>query len=139
MDGSHTRRFFLEPRQTFQRQYEALRALFVDDEPLERVAERFDYKPSTLRSMASRLRADYRRGVVTPFFSRTAEDGPSVPVRAKDDRGPKRPTSQTVASWTSSPAARSVRASRGSSSSCPSWPASASIGSSPRPAIPARR
>ena len=43
MDGSHTRRFFLEPQQTFQRQYEALRALFVDDEPLERVAERFDY------------------------------------------------------------------------------------------------
>jgi hypothetical protein len=98
MDGSHTRRFFLEPQQTFQRQYEALRALFVDDEPLERVAERFDYKPSTLRSMASRLRADYRRGVATPFFSRTAADGPSVPVRAQNDRGPRRPTSPTVAS-----------------------------------------
>ncbi len=98
MDGSHTRRFFLEPQQTFQRQYEALRALFVDDEPLERVAERFDYKPSTLRSMASRLRADYRRGVATPFFSRTAADGPAVPVRAKNDRGPRRPTSPTVAS-----------------------------------------
>jgi hypothetical protein len=98
MDGSHTRRFFLEPQQTFQRQYEALRALFVDDEPLERVAERFDYKPSTLRSMASRLRADDRRGVATPFFSRTAADGASVPVPAKDDRGPRRPTSRTVAS-----------------------------------------
>jgi hypothetical protein len=98
MDGSHTRRFFLEPRPTFQRQYEALRALFVDDEPLERVAERFDYKPSTLRSMASRLRADYRRGVATPFFSRTAAGGPSAPGRAKDDRGPRRPTSRTVAS-----------------------------------------
>jgi len=98
MDGSHTRRFFLEPQQTFQRQYEALRALFVDDEPLERVAERFDYKPSTLRSMASRLRADHRRGVVTPFFSRMAADGPSVPVRAKNDRGLKHPMSQTVAS-----------------------------------------
>jgi hypothetical protein len=98
MDGSHTRRFFLQPQQTFQRQYEALRALFVEDEPLERVAERFDYKPSTLRSMASRLRADYRRGVATPFFSRTAADGPAVPVRAKDDRGPRRPTSPTLAS-----------------------------------------
>jgi transposase-like protein len=98
MDGSHTRRFFLEPQQTFQRQYEALRAIFVDDDPVERVAERFDYKPSTLRSMASRLRADYRRGVATPFFSRTAADGPSVPVRAKDARGPRRPTSQTLAS-----------------------------------------
>ncbi|HMB07332.1 MAG TPA: hypothetical protein VKP69_26825 [Isosphaeraceae bacterium] len=97
MDGSHIRRFFLEPQQTFQRQYEALRAIFVDDEPLERVAERFDYTPSTLRSMASRLRADCRRGVATPFFSRTAAGGPSVRVPVKDDRAPRRPTSQTVA------------------------------------------
>jgi hypothetical protein len=98
MDGSHTRRFFLEPNQTFQRQYEALRALFVDDEPLERVAERFDYKPSTLRSMASRLRAECRRGVATPFFSPTAAGGPPVSVRAKGDRAPRRPPSRTVAS-----------------------------------------
>jgi hypothetical protein len=98
MDGSYTRRFFLEPRQTFQRQYEALRAIFVDDEPLERVAERFDYKPATLRSMASRLRADCRRGVATPFFSRTAEGGPLGTVWAEGDRAPTRPTSRTVAS-----------------------------------------
>ncbi len=98
MDGSPVRRFFLEPRQTFQRQYEALRALFVDDEPLERVAERFDYKPSTLKSMASRLRTDRRRGIATPFFSRTAAGAPSVRVRAKVDRAPRRPTSRTVAS-----------------------------------------
>ena len=44
MDGSHIKGFFLEPRQTFQRQYEALRAIFVDNEPLERVAERFGYR-----------------------------------------------------------------------------------------------
>lgn len=98
MDGSHIKGFFLKPRQTFQRQYEALRALFVDDEPLERVAERFGYKPSTLRSMASRLRADWRRGDTTPFFSRTAAGGPSGVVRAEDDRFPRHPTSRTVAS-----------------------------------------
>ena len=97
MDGSHTKRFFLEPQQTFQRQYEALRALFVDDEPLERVAERFDYKPSTLRAMASRLRADCRRGVAPPFFSPMAEGGPPAPAPAKYDRSPRRPTSRTVA------------------------------------------
>ncbi len=98
MDGSHIRGCFLEPRQTFQRQYEALRALFVDDESLERGAKRFGYKPSTLRSMASRLRADCRRGVTTPFFSRTAAGAPSVRVRAKVDRAPRRPTSPTLAS-----------------------------------------
>jgi hypothetical protein len=97
MDGSHTTRFFLEPQQTFQRQYEALRAIFVDDQPLERVAERFGYKPSALRSMASRLRADCRRGVVTPFFSQTVVGDPSAPVRAKNDPVPKRPTLRTVA------------------------------------------
>ena len=98
MDGSHTRRFFLEPQQTFQRQYEALRAVFVDNEPLGRVAERFDYKPSTLRSMASRLRADCRRGVAPPFFSPTAVGGPPARARPKNDRSPRRPTSRTVAS-----------------------------------------
>jgi hypothetical protein len=98
MDGSHARRFFLEPQQTFQRQYEALRAIFVDDEPLQGVAARFDSKPSTLRSMASRLRADCRRGIATPFFSRTAAGGPSARVRANNDRSPRHPTSRTVAS-----------------------------------------
>ena len=52
MDGSPTERFFLEPQQTFRRRYEALRAASADDEPLERVAVRFDYKPSAPRSMA---------------------------------------------------------------------------------------
>jgi hypothetical protein len=98
MDGSHIREFFLEPRQTFQRQYEALRAIFVDDEPLQCVAERFGYTPATLRSMASRLRADRRQGVATPFFSRTAAGGPSGKVRAEGDQTPRRPTSRIVAS-----------------------------------------
>ena len=89
--GAATRRFFLEPQQTFQRQYEALRAIFVEDEPLERVAERFGYKPSTLQSMASRLRADCRRGVTPPFFSPTAAGGPSGPVRAEVARAPETP------------------------------------------------
>ena len=98
MDESHTSRFFLDPKQTFQRRYEALRAVFVEAEPIDQVAGRFGYKPSALRSMASRLRADCRRGVVPPFFSRTAADAPSVPVRAGNGRAPRRPTSRTVAS-----------------------------------------
>jgi len=97
MDGSHIKRFFLEPRQTFQRRYEALRAIFVDNEPIEHVAGRFGYTSATLRSMASRLRADCRRGVATPFFSRTAADGPSEEVRAESGRSPRRPTSRMVA------------------------------------------
>jgi len=80
MDGSHTRRYFLEPRQTLQRQYEALRAIFVDDQPIDRVAERFGYKPSALKSMASHLRANCRQGVGPPFFSPMVAD--DLPARA---------------------------------------------------------
>ena len=98
MDGSHARRFFLEPKPTFQRQYEAFRAIFVDAEPLDQVATRLGYKTSALRSMASRFRVDCRRGVVPPFFSRmVAGDLPDRP-RAKTDRAPNRPMSQTAVS-----------------------------------------
>jgi hypothetical protein len=83
MDRSHTSRFFLEPRQTFQRQYEALRAIFVEGQPMDQVAVRFGYKLSALKSMASRFRADCRRGVATPFFSPTdADDPPGPPAQA---------------------------------------------------------
>jgi hypothetical protein len=97
MDGSHARRFFLDPKPTFQRQYEALRAIFVDDQPLDQVAQRFGYKPSALRSMASRLRADCRRGVTTPFFSPTDVADLSAQVHAKSDHAPRRPASPTAA------------------------------------------
>ena len=98
MDGSHTSRFFLEPKPTFQRQYEALRAIFVDGVPLDQVAVRFGYKSSALRSMASRFRADCRGGVTTPFFSPTDADDPSVQVPAKAGHAPNRPKSPTAES-----------------------------------------
>jgi hypothetical protein len=96
MDGSHTSRFFLEPKQTFQRQYEALRAVFVEAEPIDRVAIRFGYKPSALRSMASRFRADCRRGATTPFFSPTGADDHDRQAPAKTSHAPNRPKSPTA-------------------------------------------
>jgi hypothetical protein len=75
MDDRPCREFFLEPQHTFQRRYEALRAIFVSGEPLVPVAERFGYKLATLKSVVSRFRADRRRGVTPPFFCRTVEDG----------------------------------------------------------------
>ena len=53
--------FFLEPQQTFHRQYEALRAIVVGGEPLRLVAERFGCKVPALKSMACRFRASCRR------------------------------------------------------------------------------
>jgi hypothetical protein len=96
MDGSYTSRFFLEPKQTFQRQYEALRAIFVEGQPLDQVAVRFGYKSSALKSMASRFRADCRGGVTTPFFSPTDADDPPGQAPAKARRIPNRPKSPTA-------------------------------------------
>jgi hypothetical protein len=98
MEVSHTSRFFLEPNQTFQRQYEALRAIFVDGEPLDQVADRFGYKSSALRVMASRFRGDCRRGATPPFFSMTDADVHSAPAHAKTSRAPICPKSLTVES-----------------------------------------
>jgi hypothetical protein len=96
MDGSHTSRFFLEPKQTFQRQYEALRAVFVEAEPIDQVAGRFGYKPSALRSMASRFRADCRCDVTPPFFSPTDAADHSGQAKAKIGHAPSRPSSPTA-------------------------------------------
>jgi len=98
MEGSHPSRFFLEPTQTFQRRYEALRAVFVDAQPLDRVAERFGYKLSALRSMVSRFRTDCRRGVTPPFFSPTGVGDLPDRARAKTDQAPNCPKSRTVGS-----------------------------------------
>jgi hypothetical protein len=98
MDGSRTRRFFIEPKQIFQRQYEALRAIFVDAEPLDQVAVRFGYKSSALRSIVRRFRADCRRGVPTPFFSPTDADDHSGHGHARTAHAPKRPRSRTLGS-----------------------------------------
>jgi hypothetical protein len=118
MEGCHDRQYFLEPQVTFHRQYEALRAVNVEGQPLERVAMRFGYKISTLQSMVSRFRADRRSGVTPPFFAPTAADGPAGHRRAEAASLRKSPKSPTPESSTSPQAAHSTRASWVCSSSC---------------------
>jgi hypothetical protein len=97
MEGDDSR-FFLAPEQTFHRRYEALRAIVVDGEPVDRVAERFGYKTSALRSMVSRFRADRRRGVTPPFFSPTVAGDPANAAAKGASRSPRPRRSPTVAS-----------------------------------------
>jgi hypothetical protein len=94
MDDQLCRQYFLAPQETSQRRYEALRAVFVDGEPLAIVAQRFGYKVATLKSMACRFRADCRRGVSPPFFFRTvAADRPDpVATTGTNPNPPKSPT-----------------------------------------------
>ena len=51
-------KFFLVPHFSLQRQYEALRAVFVDEDPSIDVARRFGYSPGTLRVLCHQFRHD---------------------------------------------------------------------------------
>lgn len=55
---------FLEPANSHHRQYEALRAYFVEQRPAAEVAEQFGYTPGTLRVMA----CEFRRNPTRSFF-----------------------------------------------------------------------
>ena len=67
MKDTFCRRFFLEPTQTLHRRYEALRAVFIEQQPQMAVAQRFGYTYATLRRMVSDFRAQCRAGQAPPF------------------------------------------------------------------------
>jgi hypothetical protein len=62
-------RAFLEPATAKHRQYEALRACFVEKQPPSQAAPRFGYSPGTLRVMCSK----FRRHPSLSFFFPTAD------------------------------------------------------------------
>jgi hypothetical protein len=72
-------RFFLAPRFPMQRQYEALRAYLVDEEPSGDVARRFGYSAGTFRVLCHQFRHDPQKRA---SFFRQPQRGPhSSPAR----------------------------------------------------------
>lgn len=71
-------RVFLEPANATQRQYEALRAYFVDKLPSVEAARRFGYSPGSFRVLC----CDFRRNPGRPFFVEPRQQ----PRRAKTER-----------------------------------------------------
>jgi transposase len=65
------RRFFAQPAAPRQRQYEALRAFYVERQPSAEVARRFGYSAGTFRVLCH----SFRRGELPEFFA-TAHPGP---------------------------------------------------------------
>jgi hypothetical protein len=61
---------FLEPSNATHRQYEALRAFFVDGWPSKEVAARFGYTPGSFRVLCHHFRADPSREFFLPERSR---------------------------------------------------------------------
>src|SRR5574341_2552428 len=58
LDISACRRFFLEPRHPRQRQYEALRAYFVEGRPPKEVARAFGYSVGSFHVLCHHFRRD---------------------------------------------------------------------------------
>ena len=93
MDDELCRQFFLQPHETLQRHYEALRAFFLDGQPLAEIADRFDYRTSSLKSMVCRFRASCTNGGPPPFFFRTGAVAPPGDAGVKTKTGRIGPTS----------------------------------------------
>jgi len=71
--------FFAAPEATRQRQYEALRAYFLDNRPAADVAARFGYSTASLRSLCHQFRHD---PVLRAGFFQTPRPGPrQAPAR----------------------------------------------------------
>jgi hypothetical protein len=82
MDDLRCEHFFRHPRQPQQRQYEALRACFVERRPLPEIARQFGFAHGSLRNLVCQFRAHCRAGQVPPFsLPRRADDRP-VPAPA---------------------------------------------------------
>ena len=64
-------RFFLQPASTARRQYEALRAYFVDGASTDQVSRRFGYTPGSFRVLAHHFRRSKRQ------FFRDLKPGPT--------------------------------------------------------------
>ncbi len=72
MDDSLPRDAFLRPSCAAHRQYEALRAVFVDGLSQKDAALRFDYSPGAFRILVGQFRAACAAGNVTPFLPTSA-------------------------------------------------------------------
>ena len=71
--------FFLGPEKTLQRQYEALRACFVDGIPAREVAQRFGYTPGFVRVLCHQFRHDPAKR--DGFFQDVKHGPQSAPAR----------------------------------------------------------
>ncbi len=75
MDDILCRHFFSEPSCVPQRQYEALRAVFVDGCRQKEVAERFGYDYAAFRQLVGQFRAGCAGGAPPPFSTPRAQAG----------------------------------------------------------------
>jgi hypothetical protein len=90
MDDTTLRRFFSDPACPAQRQYEALRAVFLDGLPQKEVAGRFGYSFAAFRQLVHEFRAACAAGAPPPFSPPRAARGarPGAPRARPSRRSP---------------------------------------------------
>ena len=70
MDDIRCREFFTQPTQPYHRQYEALRAVFVEGHSQKEVADHFGYTYDSLRQLVRGFRQqDQQAPISAPFFA----------------------------------------------------------------------
>jgi hypothetical protein len=90
MDDSALRDYFLSPCCPGQRQYEALRAVFVEGISQKQAAQRFGYSYGAFRQLVLEFRSAFSGGSAPPFSTKLqAADNP-----ASSRRGRRDPTSR---------------------------------------------
>jgi hypothetical protein len=88
MDNSSLRDFFLKPSTPGQRQYEALRAVFIDGLSQKEAAERFEYSYGAFRVLVHQFRASMSASHPPPFLPQHGK-GVLLPSR-RLTKGPRR-------------------------------------------------
>ena len=70
MDDADYRRYFTQPSQTYQRRYEAVRAVIIDGRSQKDVADQFGFRYSSLRQLLYEFRRQVDAGPSSesPFF-----------------------------------------------------------------------
>ena len=76
---AHEAQFFLGPESPLHRQYEALRAFFVEEQPGPQVARRFGYSPNALRVLCYQFRHDPQKR--SAFFQHPKSGPRHAPAR----------------------------------------------------------
>jgi hypothetical protein len=97
MDNSSLRDFFLKPSTPARRQYEALRAVFIDGLPQKEAAERFKYSYGAFRVLVHQFRASLNAGQLSPFLPPHGKDVLLPSRQRTKGRSRRKPLSPTHA------------------------------------------
>ena len=101
MDLDRCRHFFLEADSaTYHRQYEALRAIFVEGLPQNDVADKYGYTHGSIRHLVHQFRTAIRSNFPPPFFRSRGSAGhrTSMPTDRPNRQRPRLPTSEPARS-----------------------------------------